>query len=81
MTETVPLPEFVTYAVVLVGSIATDVGARPTGIVANTRFFAVHKTDTVLLPKFGTKTFVPSGVRFGKAGAMPTGMVAISTSL
>lgn len=52
MTDTVPLPLFVTYA--LVEERATELGELPTGMVASTAFVARLMTETVLLCPFVT---------------------------
>ena len=48
MIETVLLPEFMTYARVPSGVMATPIGAKPTGTVAVTALVPTSMTETVL---------------------------------
>src|SRR5687767_13820619 len=54
MTDTVSLPEFVTYTRVSSGLTATPKGRRPTGTVVTTWFVAASTMDTSLENEFGT---------------------------
>jgi hypothetical protein len=79
ITETVSLPESVTYKSPLSGLKAMSIGLSPTGMVSVTVFVDVSITETVPLAKFATYIKPLSGLKAMSIGFKPTGMGALLT--
>jgi hypothetical protein len=85
MTDKVLLPELATYALVVTGLAATEIGRRPTRTrdggdphpeVTPARQFRVEKTDTVAVPSFVMYATSRAGSTLVPTGSRPTPTLA-----